>query len=802
MTRPSRRGAAIAALAVLAIQAPAFAAPVNDPRPTLLYPGDGDSRRSMDVPIVFARFDRGLREGSTMTLVDASSAAVSGTVRLNEPEGEPESWRMIEFIPTTPLAETGSPFTATAHACGFVAGSCVDIEWDFDIDDTAPLRPTISSPANNSVVTDQVVTVTGTAEAGALVVAYENPNMQDPIAMQRATTTGAYTMQLPYPPADGTVHEIRLVAIDRAGNVSPLTAIRRFIHDSILLLPIITSPAQGSFTNVATVQVEGRAKAGSTVTIEEGSTTLATDIADADTRFEASVTFAHGVHTITATSFDGFMTDGPSPAVTFTVDLVAPSAPIVLLPAPGASVPGPNVVIAGTGEPLGTVRVRQGVNLRGSAPIDVSGDWTLSLPFTDATHTITVEVTDRAGNVSPGTVRTFTVDSVAPVAPIVTMPADGSVLPTSSVAIAGVAEADALVAISEHGSVIGTTLATPSGSWGTSLSFPDGTHTIQVRAIDAAGNVSPGSSDVTFAVDTVVPVAPVILQPYAADIYDRVPITVTGTSEPNLGITILEGSTALALTTAATDGSWTTQITVGSGPRTIEATATDLAGNVSPPSAAVTFTYDPGAPDATAPPAPGILTPTPADIVPELVAMIGVAEPFARVDIFEGPTLIATANADLDGAWGTGRRFAGTEAEALLGHHVHTIRAFATDLAGNTSVSSSLRTFTVDAKRPTVQITSTEDVPIIATTLLPGSIAGTATDNLSVVAVELEATNRITNERLGTFAALCSTCPGAAVSWTATLALPPGLYRVEAFAVDAAGQRSPPDSVLLLNLTV
>lgn len=785
----NRRASALLALTVLAAQAPAFAG-VNDPKPKLLYPGDGDSRRSADVPIVSARFDRPLREGSTITLRDNTLADVPGIVRLNEPEGEPESWRMIEFIPTSALSEAVAPYTATAHACGVGAGACVDIEWDFEIDDTAPASPTITTPVHNSAVTDQVVTVHGTAEAGSLVVAFEVPNLQDPIGMQRADSAGDYVMQLPYPPEDGVLHEIRLVAIDRAGNVSPLTPIRRFIHDSVLLLPIITYPVQGQWTNQATVTVEGRAKGSSTVTIQEASSTIGTTVADPDQRFDQAITFANGTHTITATSFDGIMTDGPSPGVSFHVDLVAPAAPSIILPAASSSVPGPEVVITGTAEPLATVNIRQGVNLRGSAVVEVSGDWLIRLPFTDGTHTITAETVDRAGNVSPGTSRTFTVDSVAPVAPIVTSPADGTILATSSVTIAGIAEANALLAIAEHGSTIGTTLATPSGTFSTALSFPDGTHTIQVRAVDAAGNISTASTDVTFAVDTIAPAAPVILQPFAADVFTRLPITVTGTSEPNVGISVYEGATVLAVATAATDGSWTAEITVAAGAVTIHATATDLAGNVSPNSATVTFTYNPGSPDVTPPAAPAIIEPGAGAIAPELVAMTGTAEAFARVDVFEGTTLVATANADLTGAWGTSRRF-------LPG--VHTIIAKATDRSGNTGPSSGLRTFTVDTVRPTVEITSI-DPTVAISTISPATVSGNATDNLSVVRVELEAVNRLTNERFGIFAALCLTCPSGAASWTATLSLQPGLYRVEAFSVDAAGQRSPPDSILLLNV--
>lgn len=787
MRRP-RRSALGLVLAILALQAPAFAG-INDPQATLLYPGDGDRRQSADVPVVFARFDRPLRAASSFTLFDRTMSGVPGITRMNEPDGEPESWRMIEFIPTQPLSEALSPYTAVARACGIAAGACVDVDWDFTIDDTAPNAPTITSPAQNSVVTDQVVTVRGTTEPGALVVAYEHPNLQEPIGRQLATSSGSYVLQLPYPPEDGVLHEIRLISIDAAGNVSPLTPIRRFLHDSVLLMPIITAPVQGSWHNTSMLAVEGRAKANATVTIKEGTSVLATTTADADTRFAEPVSFAHGTHTITATSFDGVTTDGPSPGVTFHVDLVAPVAPTIDVPAAGASVPGPDVVIAGTAEPHSTVHIRQGANLRGTATVAVSGDWSLRLPFTDATHTISAEVVDRAGNVGALLARTFTVDSIAPAAPIVTAPADGSVLSSSTVTVAGIAEAGVTLAIEEHGSTLGTTTATGSGSFSIALAFGDGTHTIRVRAVDPAGNISATSTDVTFAVDTVAPAAPVILQPFAGDVYNRVPITVTGTSEPNAGITVSDGVSSLAVTTASSDGSWTTSISVPTGPATIHATATDLAGNVSPPSASVTFTYDPGAPDTTAPDPPAITDPAPSAIVPEFVVIRGTAEPLALVEIYEGAALLATANADLDGTWGTSRRFtAGT----------HTIHAKAIDRASNTSVSSSARTFHVDLQRPTIEITSTD--PTIGTPVAPGTIAGTATDNLQVQRVELEAVDRLTNQRYGVFTAFCLTCPGAGVNWEATLSLPPGLYRIEAFAIDSAGQRSAPDSILLLTV--
>lgn len=792
-----RRAFALGLTAVLvSIQAPALA--LNAPQPKLLYPGDGDSRKSQDVPIVYIRFDRPLKHAK-FQLKDSSNATVPGIMRLNEPDHEHESYRMIEFIPTNPLSETVSPYIATALGCAQPAGDCTEISWDFEIDDTDPATPSISSPLNNSIVTSQVVTVRGNAEPGAYIWVFEVPDMQNQIAMDRADESGNYTVQLPYPPEDGVEHRIRVAAVDRAGNISNLTPIRRFIHDAVYMLPIITLPVEGAFLASTSVTVEGRAKAGSTARIYEGAALRGTTTVGADQRFSRVVTLGNGTRTLTVTADDGVFVDGPSPAVTFVVDTVAPPAPVILSPTSGSSVMGPAFVVTGTGEAYGTVRIRDAGNIVATAPVLPNGTWSLSMERPDGPVSLTAEIMDRAGNVGPQAATSFTVDSVAPVAPIILTPSDGSYHSTSTVIIGGVAEANATVAILNSGSVIATATANGSGNFSTSVTLLDGIYTVFARAIDGAGNVSGDSELVSFGIDTVAPAAPVIAQPFGGDTFGRVPIHASGTAEPGSGVTLYEGATVLGTATSSTEGSWSMTISVASGVHSIHATATDRSLNVSPASPTVSFTYDPGAPDTTPPGAPIISRPLQNEIVQPVVLIRGTAEPLSRVAITEGPTVLTTANADEAGEWGT---------TLVLTAGAHAITARGTDRAGNVGPVSAIRNFVVDSQRPTVTITSGivdptntfEDLIVLLPNAGPDSITGTAEDDTQVERIEFETVDRRTNERLGPFDAICLACPASAVAWNSGVSVPPGLYRLEAYAVDAAGRRSLPDTRLMLVL--
>src|SRR5690606_41076091 len=56
---------------------------------------------------------------------------------------------------------------------------------------------------------------------------------------------------------------------------------------------------------------------------------------------------------------------------------------------------------------------------------------------------------------------------------------------------------------------------------------------VQAWAVDAAGNTSPGSTTITFTVDTTAPPAPVVSAPVSGSLTASGSLTVQGTAEPN-----------------------------------------------------------------------------------------------------------------------------------------------------------------------------------------------------------------------------------------------------------------------------
>jgi hypothetical protein len=124
----------------------------------------------------------------------------------------------------------------------------------------------------------------------------------------------------------------------------------------------------------------------------------------------------------------------------------------------------------------------------------------------DGGHTFQVRATDPQGNAdaSPAA-RSWTVDTVAPAAPTITSPSDGS-LTGSSVTVTGTSEIGSTVRVYDGVASVGTTGAGAGGSWSMPLTgLADGTHSFTAIATDAAGNPSPASAAHTVTVDTTPP---------------------------------------------------------------------------------------------------------------------------------------------------------------------------------------------------------------------------------------------------------------------------------------------------------
>ena len=219
------------------------------------------------------------------------------------------------------------------------------------------------------------------------------------------------------------------------------------------------------------------------------------------------------------------------------------------------------------------------------------------------TYTVTLTVTDAAGNADSDTLTVTVEDATVPAAPSVPALATASdtgesssdgVTTETAPQFTGTAEANAAVEVrSDLDGSLGTTTVDGSGDWsltpGTALS--EGTHTITARATDPAGNTGPFSAGSTVVVDTTAPATPSVPDLAAAsDTGESSTDQVTNETTPTLTGTVAPGETAtvisstdgvLGTTTADGSGDWsfTPPSPLSAGTHSLTATVTDTAGN-------------------------------------------------------------------------------------------------------------------------------------------------------------------------------------------------------------------------------
>ncbi|MBO9624080.1 MAG: BapA prefix-like domain-containing protein [Sphingomonas sp.] len=559
--------------------------------------------------------------GATVTVTDASGNVIGADVA----DGA-GNWAVT---PASPLAD-GTVVSATAtDAAGNTSGPDTET-----VDASAPAAPVIA-PTNGTEVS-------GTAEAGATVTVTDGSG--NLIGTDVADGSGNWSVTPASPLADGTV--VSATQTDAAGNVSgPDTE----TVDAVAPGAPVIAPTNGT-------EVSGTAEPGATVTVTDGSgTVIGTDVADGSGNWSVTpgTPLADGT-TVSATATDAAGNiSGPD---TETVDALAPTAPVLD--------PSNGTVLEGTAEPGATVTLTQADGTPiGTATADGSGNWAFTpvTPLPDGTQ-VNATATDAAGNTS-GPAST-TVDSAPPAAPTID-PSNGSV-------ITGGSEpgADILI-VYANGTPIGQATADGAGDWTftPATPLPDGT-VLEVRAVDPAGNVSAPAATT---VDAVAPPAPVIAPTNGTE--------VSGTAEPGATVTVTDGL-GNPVGTDVADGSGNWSVTPGSplaDGTVVSATASDAAGNVSPP--------DTETVDAIAPAAP-VIAPT------NGAELVGTAEPGSTVTVTDSlGNVIGTDVADAGGNWSV------TPASPLTDGTV--VSATATDAAGNTSGPG---TETVDASLPSIPV--------------------------------------------------------------------------------------------------
>ncbi|WP_047624953.1 BapA/Bap/LapF family large adhesin [Enterobacter sp. ZOR0014] len=679
-----------------------------------------------------------------------------------------------------------------------------------------------NAPSNLTFSSDGK-TVTGTAEPGSTITLKDaNGNV---IGTGKTGSDGNFTVSLGTPLING--EHVTATATDAAGNTS---------QSATVTAPDLTAPdaptigsvtddvgpqtgalTNGSSTNDQRPQLSGTAEAGSTVTIYDGGIAIGTAVVSSNGTwtFTPSVDLSESTHQITVRATDAAGNTGPaSPVFTLTVDLTPPATPtaIVLTDDTGAirgtitsgtPTDASKPILAGTGEPGGTITIYDNGVVVGTTTVLPNGTWSIRPdgPLPDGAHSITVVETDAAGNQSAASAPiTFTVDTTPPLAP------GNLVVSNDGGSISGTAEPGSTVTIRDGNVILGTSVADSEGNFTLTLTPPKlNGETLTANATDAAGNTGPATA--AAAPDTTPPQTPVIVS-VIDDVQattgpvgqngltnDRAP-TLNGTGEPGSTITISNGSDILGTVNVPSSGLWsfTPPVPLSNGTYVLTATATDAAGNPSGQSNAWTITVDGTAPDApvitqVVDDAPGgtlgslNLNDTTNDATPTLS---GTAEANATVTIRADGVVIGTTVADGLGAWSF-------TPSTPLGEGPHTLTAVATDAAGNTSGVSNSWGLIIDSVAPATPVITqvVDDAPEGLGALSPNGSTNDTTPTLNGTA---EPGSTVTIRLDG--ADLVTVPVGSNGTWTYTLTAPlgEGPHSFTVVATDAAGNTSLPST--------
>ena len=566
-----------------------------------------------------------------------------------------------------------------------------------------------------------------------------------------ACSNGAFSTPVTFSDGEGTKN-IVVSQTDVAGNVG--TDNRDFVKDTIAPLVKITAPAAGTTAQTG-LTVSGTCEAGLPVNLAGAGLSAPGPVTCASGTWSAAITFSNGdgVKTITASQTDAAGNTGTD-SRDFVRDTTGPAIKITAPAAGTTSQTGVTVV--------GTCTDGYDVNVSGTgvaAPSTVScggGQFSANISFSngDGTKAVTVAQTDEAGNTGTDS-RNFVRDTTAPLVRITAPAANSNVGATMT--ISGTCEAGLPVQLAGPGIAMSGPVTCQAGgtfSGTISISAGDGAKTITATQTDAAGNT--GTDSRTFQRDSTGP-AIQITGP-APGTAAQTGVTLVGTCETGLSVTVGGAGVASQTTVACNNGQFSTPVSFsnGDGAKVVSVAQTDAAGNTGTDSRS--FNRDTTAPlvRITAP-AAGTSAQTGLTIsgtceagLPVNLSGTGLAAP--------GPVSCAS------GTWSANITFSN-------GDGTKNIIASQTDAVGNTGTDN--RNFVRDNAPPAIDIVS----PTAGTTVTVATVtvSGTCEAALAIAFT-------------GDIAAVNGTCSASSTfSQVVTLSAGDGAKTIRAAQTDALG---------------
>ena len=456
------------------------------------------------------------------------------------------------------------------------------------VDTLAPTPPlVINTAASESATTAGNGAVSVTAEAGASVdITFSHAGGGSVVKHITSATGSAQAVTLDAGNlatlGEGSVTASAVVT-DAAGNASSARTIGFTIDTLAPATPSVVRAAAAetaSMASASAVTVTAESGANVAVTFTNGQHTVvknvsgngATPVAVALTAGELT-SLTDGTITVSAIATDNAGNASSAGAASFVLDTLAPSTPTVTVAAVSenaAVATASNGAVTVTAEAGASVDVTftngvhtltQTVIGNGSTPVAVvlsAGNLTT---LTDGSISVSAVATDAAGNHSaPGT-GGFSLDSLLPATPSVSLASDTGTNHTDKITsngqinVSGV-EASATWQYSTNG---GTNWSTALSATTTSFTLAEGSYSgVKVRQTDAAGNVGSAYSLGAVTVDTTAPygVAASFTAAATASLVFTYSENVTASSWS--GLTLWKnGSTAMNVTGAVVPGNTT-----------------------------------------------------------------------------------------------------------------------------------------------------------------------------------------------------------------------------------------------------
>ncbi len=692
----------------------------------------GDSGIRDDVTNISAQTVTGTAEaGATVVLYDGATAL-----------GTQVATGGVWTIGTGTLAEGGHTLTAQAvDAAGNTGTASAALTVTIDLSTPAPSAMALTAASDTGYsATDRIInattlSLTGSAEANSSVTLYDGvAGSLTPLATLVADGNGAWS----YTGsgfAEGA-HTLTATAVDPSGNTSSSAGTLVVTVDLTVDAPGVPALAPASDTGVSgdgktrllAPTFTGTVESGAVVSLYDGGNFVGMGTANGAGVYSIETPLSNGAHTITARVVDaaGNDTAAASAPLVITIDAVAPDAPSapVLDSGSDSSTQGDFITsvatpaVTGTAEALSTIHLYSGGVSVGTATADGTGAWTITAgSLSDGVNTLTVSSVDDAGNTSSASGSLLlTIDTTPPTPGGFALTAatdsgrvsNDAVTSVTAPVITGTAQAGSVVTLydTDGNTLLGSATVDSLGQWSVaSPTLTEGLHTLSAHAVDPAGNTAVVSAALVINVDlTVLPSsAPSLTADSDSGLAndqltnDTTP-TVSGSAEAYSVITLYDGATLVGTGTANGSGNWSvTTGTLISGSHTLVARVTDLAGNsTAAASAPLILTIDTenltmsnlafAAGDDTGVSATDGLTKLATPTI------VGTAETFSVVTLYEGNVSVGSATADAIGAFSLTTN--------ALSQGNHSLTALSVDRAGNTSTVSSSLVLTVDLSTP------------------------------------------------------------------------------------------------------